>query len=124
MHMRKSSVRRGFPLRSDRTDGYAPGVTTVPARRGPRGDVDAKTLIIDTAERMFGDATIDAVSLRAVAREAGLGSRAVPYHFPSKSDLVAAVLRRRSTPLARTFTDRLTDLVHRAESPTVRDVVE
>jgi AcrR family transcriptional regulator len=99
-------------------------VTTDPARRGPRADVDAKTLIIDTAERMFGDAAIDAVSLRAVAREAGLGNRAVPYHFPTKADLVTAVLRRRSAPLARTFTDSLSQLVRRETAPTVRDIVE
>src|SRR5437588_1216308 len=121
MHMRKSSVRRGFPLRSDRTDGYAPGVTTVPARRGPRGDVDAKRLIIDTAERMFGDATADAVSLRAVAREAGVGKRAVPYHFPTKRDLVAAVLRRPSAALAQAITDGLSLLIRRETPPTVRD---
>ncbi len=97
---------------------------TVPARRGPRTDVDAKTLIIDTAERMFGDATIDAVSLRAVALEAGLGSRAVTYHFAAKGDLVAAILRRRSPALARAITDGLTALVERETPPAVRDVVE
>jgi AcrR family transcriptional regulator len=81
-------------------------------------------LIIDTAERMFGDATIDAVSLRAVAGEAGLGTRAVTYHFTSKRDLVTAVLRRRSPTLARAITERLSLLIRRDTRPTVRDVVE
>lgn len=72
-------------------------MTSAPARRrGPRTDVDTRTLIIDVAERMFGDATIGAVSLRAVAREAGLGTRAVTYHFRSKRDLVAAIIDRRA----------------------------
>ena len=99
-------------------------MTPAPARRGPRTDVDTTTLIIDTAERMFGEATIDAVSLRAVAREAGLGTRAVTYHFASKRDLVAAVLRRRSPPLAQAISDGLSDLIQREAPPTVRDVVE
>lgn len=99
-------------------------MATAPVRRGPRTDVDAKTLIIDTAERMFGDATIDAVSLRAVAREAGVGTRAVTYHFPSKRDLVAAVLRRRSPALAQATADGLSALAGREMAPSVRDVVE
>jgi len=81
-------------------------------------------LIIDTAERMFGDATIDAVSLRAVAREAGLGTRAVTYHFASKRDLVAAVLRRRSPALAQAMVADLSALIQRETVPSVRDVVE
>jgi len=124
MHVRKSMCPARFPAESGRAVGYGPGVTTVPARRGPRVDVDAKTLIIDTAERMFGDATVDAVSLRAVAREAGLGNRAVPYHFPTKRDLLAAVLRRRSSALAQAITDGLSLLIRRETPPVVRDVIE
>jgi AcrR family transcriptional regulator len=93
-------------------------------RRGPRTDLDAKGLIVDTAERMFGDATIDAVSLRAVAREAGLGTRAVTYHFPSKRDLVAAVLQRRIPALAQANYESLSALAQREPAPSVRDVVE
>jgi AcrR family transcriptional regulator len=99
-------------------------VTKAPARRGPRTDLDAKGLIVDTAERMFGDATIDAVSLRAVAREAGLGTRAVTYHFASKRDLVAAVMQRRIPPLAQAHYDKLTALSRQKAAPSVRDVVE
>jgi AcrR family transcriptional regulator len=81
-------------------------------------------LIIETAERMFGDATIDAVSMRAVAREAGLGTRAVTYHFPSKRDLVAAVLHRRLPLVAEATTEGLAALIERRAAPSVRDVVE
>lgn len=94
------------------------------ARRGPRTDIDSRALIIETAERMFGDATIDAVSMRAVAREAGLGTRAVTYHFPSKNDLVAAVLHRRLPLVAEATTESLATLIERRAAPSVRDVVE
>jgi AcrR family transcriptional regulator len=99
-------------------------VTSAPTRRGPRTDIDSRALIIDTAERMFGDATIDAVSMRAVAREAGLGTRAVTYHFPSKRDLVAAVLQRRLPVVAQATTESLADLAQSRAVPSVRDVVE
>lgn len=99
-------------------------MSTAPSRRGPRTDIDTRALIIDTAERMFGDATIDAVSVRAVAREAGLNTRAVTYHFPSKRDLVAAVLHHRLPVVAQATTDGLEALIQRRAAPSVRDVVE
>jgi AcrR family transcriptional regulator len=99
-------------------------VTPAPTRRGPRTDIDSRALIIETAERMFGDATIDAVSMRAVAREAGLGTRAVSYHFPSKRDLVAAVLHRRLPVVAKATTEGLEALIQRKAAPSVREVVE
>lgn len=106
-------------------NGYAAAVTSASARRrGPRTDIDTRTLIIDVAERMFGDATIDAVSLRAVAREAGCGTRAVTYHFASKRDLVAAIIHRRSPAFAAHTADGLAALAARERTPSVRDVVE
>jgi AcrR family transcriptional regulator len=97
--------------------------STTVRRRGPRTDVDSRALIIDVAERMFGDATIDAVSLRAVAREADLGTRAVTYHFASKRDLVAAILQRRFPPLTEATFDGLLALT-RHSAPSVRDLIE
>ena len=41
-------------------------------RRGPRNDVDVPTMLLDTAERLFGPQSMHEVSLRAVAREAGV----------------------------------------------------
>jgi AcrR family transcriptional regulator len=99
-------------------------VTSAPSRRGPRTDIDTRALIIDTAERMFGDATIDAVSMRAIAREAGLGTRAVTYHFPSKRDLVAAVLHRRLPIVAEATSEGLVALIERRKAPSLREVVE
>ena len=104
--------------------GTAAVATITSSRRGPRTDIDTRALIVDTSERLFGDATIDAVSMRAVAREAGLGTRAVTYHFPSKRDLVAAVLHRRLPVMAQATTDGLAALIERRAAPSVRDVVD
>jgi AcrR family transcriptional regulator len=73
---------------------------------------------------LFGDETIDAVSMRAVAREAGLGTRTVTYHFPTRSDLVAAVLMRRLPVIAQATTEGLAALTERKAVPSVREIVE
>jgi AcrR family transcriptional regulator len=121
--MSKATGRKGVQSRSSRPAGHGAAANTS-TRRGPRTDIDSRTLIIDTAERMFGDETIDAVSMRAVAREAGLGTRAVTYHFPSRSDLVAAVLKRRLPVVAQATTEGLAALRERRAAPSVREVVE
>ncbi len=122
--MTKTAGRDTIQPKRDRAAVYAAAVTSAPSRRGPRTDIDTRALIIETAERMFGDATIDAVSMRAVAREAGLGTRAVTYHFPSKRDLVAAVLNRRLPVVAEATTEGLSALIQRKKAPSVRDVIE
>jgi AcrR family transcriptional regulator len=101
-------------------------VTTVPepARRpGRRVDLDVPGTILDVAERMFGEASVDSVSLRAVAREAGVAPAAVSYHFPSKQILVSAVVERRSKDVGRHMRDRLAALATRPDA-TTRDLVD
>ena len=61
--------------------------------------VDTKTLILDTAERLFSEHGIDAVSLRAITTEAGVNLAAINYHFRSKDLLVKEVFARRIRPL-------------------------
>ncbi|MBF6423963.1 TetR/AcrR family transcriptional regulator [Nocardia cyriacigeorgica] len=48
--------------------------------------------LIKTAERLFADQGVDAVSVRAINTAAGLGAASVHYHFGSKDELLAAVL--------------------------------
>ena len=81
-----------------------------PNRPGPRSDVDVPRLLVEVAERMFGEQGVDAVSLRAVARGAGVSSAAVGYHFPSKAILTAAVVRRRADLISSPIRDRLAAL--------------
>jgi AcrR family transcriptional regulator len=71
---------------------------------------------------MFGDLTVDAVSMRAVAR--GVAPRAVTYHFPTKRDLVAAVLDRRSGLVGDAISHRLNHLAKEVADVHIEDVVE
>ena len=62
---------------------------------------DTKEQILDTAERLFAESGIDAVSLRAITGEASVNLAAIHYHFGSKEALVKAVFARRLIPLNR-----------------------
>jgi AcrR family transcriptional regulator len=93
-------------------------------RPGPRSDVDVPSLLVETAERMFADQGIGAVSLRAVAREAGVAPAAVSYHFASKQDLVRAVVLRRDGVVGDQTRARLGAVIDAREEVTVRDLVD
>lgn len=72
----------------------------LPLRLEPAGQVEvaappvdeAKVKIMQTAESLFGDRTIDSVSLREIAALSGNGNtNAVKYHFGSKDALVQSI---------------------------------
>jgi AcrR family transcriptional regulator len=70
-----------------------------PARLTPRGDNDrvaaTQKLILDTAERLFAEHGVFAVSNRQIAQVAGQGNTAVVgYHFGTREDLIRALVRR------------------------------
>jgi len=85
--------------------------------------VDVREALLDTAEELFGTAGVDVVSLRAVAREAGVAPAALSHHFPSKRALVEAVVLRRGRPVGDDVRSRLGQLRDR-EDLTARDLVE
>jgi AcrR family transcriptional regulator len=69
------------------------------SRRAVRGDGDrvaaTQKAILDTAERLFAEQGVYAVSNRQISEAAGQGNTAVVgYHFGTKADLVLAVVRR------------------------------
>jgi AcrR family transcriptional regulator len=49
--------------------------------------------IVDTAQRLFAEHGYEGASLGDIAAEMGLTKAAVYYHFPSKADILRAVLR-------------------------------
>lgn len=98
-------------------------MSAIPRRRGPRVDVDVRTTLLDTAEELFGTAGVEVVSLRAVARAAGVAPAALTHHFPSKRALVEAVVLRRGRPVGDGVRQRLRDLQGR-EDLTARDLVD
>jgi AcrR family transcriptional regulator len=98
-------------------------VTATPRRRGPRVDVDVREALLDTAEELFGTAGVEVVSLRAVARAAGVAPTALTHHFATKRALVEAVVLRRGRPVGDGVRRRLSELDTRA-TLTARDLVD
>lgn len=92
-------------------------------RSGPRTDLDVRHALLDTAELLFAAKSIDGTSLRAVARDAGVGSAAVSYHFESKQDLVRAVIERRGLAMGDEIRRRCQEILD-ADRPRVRDLVD
>lgn len=92
-------------------------------RRGPRVDVDVPELLLDSAEELFGTDGVDNVSLRSIARDAGVAPAALTHHFPSKRALVEAVVMRRGRDLGDEVRRRLHDLQSQAEV-SCRDLVD
>jgi AcrR family transcriptional regulator len=70
--------------------------------RAAAGDGDLlRTQLLDAAERLLGEkGSLDAVSLRQVAREVGVSATSVYLHFADKLDLFIAVCSRRFEHLA------------------------
>jgi AcrR family transcriptional regulator len=91
----------------------------MPATR-PHLDRDLKRKqILDAAEHLFLDNGYDATTMARVASRAGVASNAVYWYFPSKDELLAAVLGRRqeealaklSTSAAATLEEQLVEML-------------
>lgn len=59
----------------------------------------ARTTILDAAEELFAQFGFDGVPVREVAKRANVALSLVTYHFPSKDQLIEAVITRRSDAL-------------------------
>jgi len=80
-------------------------------KAGLDGGSPTPLAILDTAERLFAQYGIAAVSNRRVAEEAGAANNfAVGYHFGTKEDLVLAVMRRHNEPLERWRAENVREL--------------
>jgi TetR/AcrR family transcriptional regulator, transcriptional repressor for nem operon len=55
---------------------------------------DVKTAILDAAEKRMQRGGFSGFSFREIAADVGIKSSSVHYHFPTKDDLGAAVIRR------------------------------
>lgn len=65
--------------------------------------VTTASLLLRTAEQLFAERGVHAVSNRRIAEAAGQGSNsAVGYHIGTKADLVAAIIRAHAEPMDRT----------------------
>jgi AcrR family transcriptional regulator len=82
-----------------------------------------REVLVSTAERLFAEHGIDAVSLRTVMAEAGTNVAAVRYHFGTKDELVAAVVRARSEEI-RATRNALLRTLEDADAPSTRGLAE
>lgn len=78
--------------------------------------------ILDAATKLFGEYAYSGVSMRDVAAETGVTHAGLRYHFPSKDDLLLAVLERHSD-LGDEYYDRAFEYVQQTP-PDVWGVLE
>jgi AcrR family transcriptional regulator len=80
---------------------------------------ETRELILVTAERLFAEHGVEAVSNRQVSEAAGQSNNsAVSYHFGTKEDLVLAIVRRHYESVERRRTEMLAEITR---SPDLRD---
>lgn len=92
----------------------------------PRIDPSVRTRkrILDTAERLFGERGVAAVSLRDINRSAGISQGVLHYHFGGRDLLVEAILER-WLPSINADRRRLYDvLLASGRAPQRRDIIE
>jgi TetR/AcrR family transcriptional regulator, repressor for neighboring sulfatase len=77
------------------------------AKRIRRAPDDARTLILDAADRVFAAHLPDAVGLKEVAREAGISRALITHYFGTYGGLVEAALERRFTHVRDTLVREL-----------------
>jgi AcrR family transcriptional regulator len=66
---------------------------------------DAAARIVETAERLFYADGIRAVGIDRIIAEAGVAKMTLYHHFPSKDDLILAVLEYREKQVEAMFTE-------------------
>lgn len=75
--------------------------------------------ILDAALAVFGEVGLHGASLREIAGRVGVSHQSLMHYFPTKNELLMAVLRRRDERLRRHFDDAggmsLTELISLAE---------
>ena len=85
---------------------------------------DTRTQILDAAEHLFAERGFRGTSVRAITDLAGANLAAVGYHFGSKAELLAAVIRRVVDPIIAAQGAGLDRLLARTPDPSVADLVE
>ncbi|WP_227878491.1 helix-turn-helix domain-containing protein [Arthrobacter dokdonensis] len=67
---------------------------------------DARRLILDSAQELIAEHGFNGTSTAAIAQSAGVAKGLLFYYFPTKADLLAALMAER-LPLTPLDTDRL-----------------
>ncbi|GAB3154502.1 TetR/AcrR family transcriptional regulator [Amycolatopsis sp. NPDC004378] len=85
---------------------------------------DTRSQLLDAAEHLFAEHGFRGASVRAITERAGANLAAVGYHFGSKAELLAAVVRRVVEPITAAQAAGLDRLLARTPHPPVADLVE
>lgn len=85
---------------------------------------DTRTQILDAAEHLFAERGYRGASVRAITDLAGANLAAVAYHFGSKAELLATVIRRVIEPINAAQCAGLDRLLARTPDPPVAELVE
>jgi AcrR family transcriptional regulator len=101
----------------------ARGEARRPARRNREITEDTRTRILDAAERLFAEKGVDAISVRAVLKEAGVNVALAHYHFGSREGLIEELLRTRVAPLAEEQIRDIVEVDARGADATLEDVL-
>ena len=81
--------------------------------------------LLTTAERLFAEEGVDAVSVRRISAEAGQrNNSALQYHFESKQGVIEAILDLRQSPLNQRRLELLSDIEREGLQGDVHALVE
>src|SRR5213595_2429766 len=78
---------------------------------------EARQRILETADRLFYGNGIRAVGIDRIIAEAGVAKMSLYKHFPSKDDLILAVLQHREEGVLEFFRSAMERHGNRAKSP-------
>ena len=85
----------------------------------------SRDVIIDVAERLWGERGIDAVSLREISATAGLANPAsVQYHFGGRDELINAIYTRRLPTIDARRRELLDDALAESSEPHLRTLLD
>lgn len=84
---------------------------------------DTRTKILDTAEKLFANNGVAAVSLREINAAAGVSPSVLHYHFGGRDELIATMLERRLPALNTKRSAMLAELQDSPREVTVRDLL-
>ena len=73
-------------------------------RRTKEAALETRTLILDTAERVFEEKGVSHTTLAEIAKAAGLTRGAIYWHFKNKVDLFQAMMDRITLPMEHSKT--------------------
>lgn len=92
-----------------------------PEPRKRRSPEDAKTHLLDAAERVFLERSPDSVGLRDIAGEAGVSHGLITHYFKTYEGLVEAVFNRRTAQTAQRVVQRFAEM---GSTPSAEEIVQ